>query len=701
MSSVPSLAALDHTHLKWDKEWMFHKLPKDNIEIPRHHLPDPEAEAIPGTSKQESLADLERNWLDSVAAVAVVFFPFVMGNEQSASGSSPQGPSNSTFSFLSGRGLQSTLHSLRSSSTLSIIIRLKNFEMSLPPRIGLVPGPSLKKSKGIVVVSGGNSKVESLEDDEIYKRFQEIPRFLPIYRHAIGKKDLSPNEYQQRMSSRPLFRMANRFQQHLRICAKAVSTDQSQIISAVKAVEASTAAITTALIERKKASDIFVAELQGLDKLRDDVLHIQLMLEELVPMVETLNELLVPSDRLPPLSLSRILERTPVSTSASSSQESTPKHVPAGNSSLARPSTRDERSHIPPIEEVRVVDRALTSFVNLQYVSYTASQLWTAILISNSGFLIWFDLGFCTDFVCNMTEPDLSFIKSDIDLSEVAPLNRRRVVAFVNCYILKMTDFLNDFANRTERLILESERQLHAVDIKLQLLEAKLAGIPDPGAKQQDSVISSSAGNAKVSTASQLNVSASDAQSRPDAPSSSQQSVAAVPETAATSVQPPAPANAEVAAVEQENVLLVKDDPAFAKYFKMLKLDFKDLEEIGRGGFGVVYAATQPNGERVALKKFFEDFVDGNDTYVVMELCELGSMRSYVKKNGPLSDRAAAYVLRQIISAVKYMHREGILHRDLSSGNVLISRIFSPEKISVKLCDFGLATHLRKGETAC
>ncbi|EPB69030.1 hypothetical protein ANCCEY_11878 [Ancylostoma ceylanicum] len=246
-----------------------------------------------------------------------------MGNEQSASGSSPQGPSNSTFSFLSGRG------------------------------------PSLKKSKGIVVVSGGNSKVESLEDDEIYKRFQEIPRFLPIYRHAIGKKDLSPNEYQQRMSSRPLFRMATRFQQHLRICAKAVSTDQSQIISSIKAVEASTAAMTTALIERKRASDNFVAELQGLDKLRDDVLHIQLMLEELVPMVETLNELLVPSDRLPPLSLSRILERTPVSTSASSSQQSTPKHVPAGNSSVARPPTRDERSHIPPIEEVRVVDRAV------------------------------------------------------------------------------------------------------------------------------------------------------------------------------------------------------------------------------------------------------------------------------------------------------------------------------------------------------
>ncbi|KIH48980.1 hypothetical protein ANCDUO_20946, partial [Ancylostoma duodenale] len=135
-----------------------------------------------------------------------------------------------------------------------------------------------------------------------------------------------------------------------------------------------------------------------------------------------------------------------------------------------------------------------------------------------------------------------------------------------------MTDFLNDFANRAERLILESERQLHAVDIKLQLLEAKLAGIPDPGGKQQDSLNNASAGNTKVSTASELNANVSAAQSRPDAPSSSQQGVAAAPETAATTVQPPAPANADVVAVEQESVLLVKDDPALAKYFRMLKL---------------------------------------------------------------------------------------------------------------------------------
>ncbi|KAK6060208.1 hypothetical protein COOONC_02140 [Cooperia oncophora] len=243
-----------------------------------------------------------------------------MGNEQSGSGGSPQPSSNSAFSFLSGRG-------------------------------------SSKKSKGIVVVSGGNTKVETQEDDEVFKRFKEIPRFLPILRHAIGKKDLTQNEIQHKMSSRPLFRMATRFQQHLKTCATAVVAEQNQINQAVKSVDASTAAIVNRITERKKATDTFIAHLQELEKLRDDVIHIQLLFEHLVPMIETVNEILVPSERLPPLSLSRVLNRTPVSTSESS-QQSTPRHIPPASSSQMRSAlSQDKVSHISPIEEVRVVDR--------------------------------------------------------------------------------------------------------------------------------------------------------------------------------------------------------------------------------------------------------------------------------------------------------------------------------------------------------
>ncbi|PIO68222.1 hypothetical protein TELCIR_09994 [Teladorsagia circumcincta] len=125
-------------------------------------------------------------------------------------------------------------------------------------------------------------------------------------------------------------------------------------------VDASTVALANRLAERKKATDNFITHLQELDKLRDDVVHIQLLFEHLVPIIETINEILVPSERLPPLSLSRVLNRTPVSTSESS-QQSTPKHASASGSSQLRsaPSapSQDKNSHISPIEEVRVVDR--------------------------------------------------------------------------------------------------------------------------------------------------------------------------------------------------------------------------------------------------------------------------------------------------------------------------------------------------------
>ncbi|KAJ1365773.1 hypothetical protein KIN20_026205 [Parelaphostrongylus tenuis] len=244
-----------------------------------------------------------------------------MGNEQSLN-DPPQPSSSSGFSFLSGKGANN------------------------------------KKSKGIVVISSGSTKVETLEDDEVYKRFQEIPRFLPILRHSIGKKDVSPNDNHHRVSSRPLYRMASRFQNHLKLCAKAVASDQNQIVTAIKSVDTSATTVLSIFTEKKRALDNFSIQLDKLKKLYDDMLQVQVMLEEVVPIAETLNELLVPEERLPPLSFSRVLERTPVSTSGDSSQHSTPRHHPSGSTSLApRSSTRDKRSHIEPIEEVKVVDR--------------------------------------------------------------------------------------------------------------------------------------------------------------------------------------------------------------------------------------------------------------------------------------------------------------------------------------------------------
>lgn len=153
---------------------------------------------------------------------------------------------------------------------------------------------------------------------------------------------------------------------------------------------------------------------------------------------------------------------------------------------------------------------------------------------------------------------------------------------------------------------------------------------------------------------------------------------------------------------------------------------FKELKKIGQGGFGEVYSAER-DGTKVAIKKigkkadqsrireeiatmkhlshrnivqFYDAFIDNGETYLVMELCEGGSLASYVDKKGSLDDATAVQILRQLISAVTYIHRENKIHRDISAGNVFIKDA-TKSKITVKLGDFGLATHIKPGNTAC
>ncbi|CTQ86494.1 Anaphase-promoting complex subunit 13 [Caenorhabditis elegans] len=60
MSFVPSEVRLDHTFLEWDKEWIFQRLPKTEIQIPREFEPDIETDAIPTIARQP--ADPNTTW---------------------------------------------------------------------------------------------------------------------------------------------------------------------------------------------------------------------------------------------------------------------------------------------------------------------------------------------------------------------------------------------------------------------------------------------------------------------------------------------------------------------------------------------------------------------------------------------------------------------------------------------------------------
>lgn len=88
----------------------------------------------------------------------------------------------------------------------------------------------------------------------------------------------------------------------------------------------------------------------------------------------------------------------------------------------------------------------------------------------------------------------------------------------------------------------------------------------------------------------------------------------------------------------------------------------------------------------------------GGRVFLFMEYGAGGDMLAHVQKNGPVHEATAALWMRQIISGITYMHKLGLVHRDLKLENIII---FSPT--TVKIADFGFARRIGMdlSETYC
>src|SRR5947209_8027089 len=172
-----------------------------------------------------------------------------------------------------------------------------------------------------------------------------------------------------------------------------------------------------------------------------------------------------------------------------------------------------------------------------------------------------------------------------------------------------------------------------------------------------------------------------------------------------------------------------KDDKAFeATRAPMLK-DFGDyelLEEIGRGGQGVVFRARQKSLNRTValkviglgewatkahLKRFrleaeaaasldhpcivpiHEVGESDGSCYFSMQLVE-GRRLDEVIKSESMPNRRAAELIIKLARTVHYAHKRGILHRDIKPGNILIDADGEPH-----LTDFGLAKLVEREST--
>src|SRR2546425_1212557 len=151
--------------------------------------------------------------------------------------------------------------------------------------------------------------------------------------------------------------------------------------------------------------------------------------------------------------------------------------------------------------------------------------------------------------------------------------------------------------------------------------------------------------------------------------------------------------------------------------------DYELLEEIGRGGMGIVYRARQISVDRIvavkllpfgglggpelALRLRAEAVAAGSlrhpnivaihevglhqgQHFLVMDFVA-GPSLARVLRDGPLPARRAATLVRQVALALQHAHERGIIHRDLKPSNILID----PADDEPRITDFGLAKNLR------
>ena len=90
------------------------------------------------------------------------------------------------------------------------------------------------------------------------------------------------------------------------------------------------------------------------------------------------------------------------------------------------------------------------------------------------------------------------------------------------------------------------------------------------------------------------------------------------------------------------------------------------------------------------FERFFEDKANA---YIVLELCSNNSMSELIKRRKKLTEMEVRFYLVQLLSALKYLHSNCVIHRDLKLGNLFIDNA-----MHLKVGDFGLATKLTHPE---
>ncbi len=152
---------------------------------------------------------------------------------------------------------------------------------------------------------------------------------------------------------------------------------------------------------------------------------------------------------------------------------------------------------------------------------------------------------------------------------------------------------------------------------------------------------------------------------------------------------------------------------------KLLDNRYEILQVLGTGGMAVVYKALCHRLNRYVAVKILKDEYAKDEQfrnrfhaeshavamlshpnivavydvsrsnsieYIVMELIDGMTLKQYMERRGPLSQKEAVHFVTQILKALSHAHSRGIIHRDIKPHNIMLLR-----DSTVRVADFGIA----------
>ncbi|OMJ82757.1 hypothetical protein SteCoe_16462 [Stentor coeruleus] len=113
---------------------------------------------------------------------------------------------------------------------------------------------------------------------------------------------------------------------------------------------------------------------------------------------------------------------------------------------------------------------------------------------------------------------------------------------------------------------------------------------------------------------------------------------------------------------------------------QLLNLQHQDTK------YCLIEAALLKEFDHPNIVKFYETSEDKNAFYIALEYCKGGNLLEKLKILGKFDEKTSAQIMSQIFSAVDYIHKCGVIHRDLKLENILFGK---KDKMDVKIADFG------------